>query len=86
MDNVFPLGDLAVVPGLADYLRNVIADGLGKTGSMHGNDLRIIYSKKIIESFQQVGLPAEYARPFSERTGASHYWFFVMTGQCTAMI
>jgi hypothetical protein len=86
MNYQFPGRYFPLVFGLADYLRDVIADGFRKTGGMHGNDIRFVNSKNIIDSLQQIGLPPEDAGSLGKRAGAAEYRLLVMPCQRTAVI
>ena len=57
-----PGGDLLLVAGLVDDLRDVVADGLRQAGRVHGDHVGLVDGEDVLDRLEQVGLAAEDAR------------------------
>ena len=66
VDHGLALRNASLGAGLADDLHHVVADGLGETRRVDGDDIGVVRREDGVDGLEQVGLAAEHGRPLGE--------------------
>jgi hypothetical protein len=85
-DDVLALGNLPFPKRLGLDLFQIIADGLGETRGIYGDDLRLVHGKDVVDGLEQVGLTAEYRSAFGKRAGGGGDGLLVVPCQRASVV
>ncbi len=86
VDHVLALRNDLLALGFADDLRNVVTDGLRQAGGVHRDHVGRVGGEDRLQTFQQVGLPAEHRGAFGEGAGRGHHRLLEVPGQVAAVV